>query len=85
MKNRVIQYTEKQMDHSLDLYTYRVSCTVSGADRMDTVCGYREVELMKCPVGADIWFNCGACIGDVCIACAINPRFSAVLFTTHCT
>ncbi|KAI4877655.1 hypothetical protein NFI96_021338 [Prochilodus magdalenae] len=24
--NRVIQYTEKQMDYSLDLYTYRVSC-----------------------------------------------------------
>ncbi|KAI4888724.1 hypothetical protein NFI96_005860 [Prochilodus magdalenae] len=28
LKNRVIQYTEKQMDHSLDLYTYRVSCMV---------------------------------------------------------
>ncbi|KAI4905016.1 hypothetical protein NFI96_003641 [Prochilodus magdalenae] len=26
LKNRVIQYTEKQMDYSLDLYTYRVSC-----------------------------------------------------------
>ncbi|KAI4885963.1 hypothetical protein NFI96_017255 [Prochilodus magdalenae] len=25
MKNRVVQYTEKQMDYSLDLYTYRVS------------------------------------------------------------
>ncbi|KAI4899265.1 hypothetical protein NFI96_019042 [Prochilodus magdalenae] len=25
LKNRVIQYTEKQMDYSLDLYTYRVS------------------------------------------------------------
>ncbi|KAI4901885.1 hypothetical protein NFI96_007431 [Prochilodus magdalenae] len=36
LKNRVIQYTEKQMDYSLDLYTYRVSCMVSGADKMDT-------------------------------------------------
>ncbi|KAI4882252.1 hypothetical protein NFI96_028672 [Prochilodus magdalenae] len=25
---RVIQYTEKQMEYSLDLYTYRVSCTI---------------------------------------------------------
>ncbi|KAI4877972.1 hypothetical protein NFI96_020741 [Prochilodus magdalenae] len=32
LKNRVIQYTEKQMDYSLDLYTYRVSCRVGGAD-----------------------------------------------------
>ena len=38
MKNRVIQYTEKQMDYSLDLYTYRVSCTVSGADGVDGEC-----------------------------------------------
>ncbi|KAI4898541.1 hypothetical protein NFI96_002692 [Prochilodus magdalenae] len=37
LKNRVIQYTEKQTDYSLDLYTYRVSCMVSGADRVDTV------------------------------------------------
>ncbi|KAI4898862.1 hypothetical protein NFI96_022066 [Prochilodus magdalenae] len=36
LKNRVIQYTEKQMDYSLDLYTYRVSCMESRADRMDT-------------------------------------------------
>ncbi|KAI4905623.1 hypothetical protein NFI96_028658 [Prochilodus magdalenae] len=35
LRNRVIQYTEKQMDYSLDLYTYRVSCMVSGADRVD--------------------------------------------------
>ncbi|KAI4898864.1 hypothetical protein NFI96_005526 [Prochilodus magdalenae] len=26
LKNRVIQYTEKQTDYSLELYTYRVSC-----------------------------------------------------------
>ncbi|KAI4889276.1 hypothetical protein NFI96_025929 [Prochilodus magdalenae] len=37
LKNRVIQYTEKQMDYSLDLYTYRVSCMVSGADKMDSI------------------------------------------------
>ncbi|KAI4901114.1 hypothetical protein NFI96_026645, partial [Prochilodus magdalenae] len=36
LKNRVIQYTEKQMDYSLDLYTYRVSYMVSGADGVDT-------------------------------------------------
>ncbi|KAI4888211.1 hypothetical protein NFI96_002800 [Prochilodus magdalenae] len=36
LKNRVIQYTEKQMDYSLDLYTYRVSCMDSGADVMDS-------------------------------------------------
>ncbi|KAI4886016.1 hypothetical protein NFI96_013305 [Prochilodus magdalenae] len=29
LKNRVIQYTEKQMDYSLDLYTYRVSYTAA--------------------------------------------------------
>ncbi|KAI4881350.1 hypothetical protein NFI96_009304, partial [Prochilodus magdalenae] len=34
------------MDHSLDLYTYRVSCTVSGADTGDSECRYREVGLM---------------------------------------
>ena len=34
MKNRVIQYTEKQMDSSLDLYTYRVSCVDGGADNV---------------------------------------------------
>ncbi|KAI4890127.1 hypothetical protein NFI96_023026 [Prochilodus magdalenae] len=28
LKNRVIQYTEKQMEYSLDLYTYRVSCMI---------------------------------------------------------
>ncbi|KAI4901214.1 hypothetical protein NFI96_013722 [Prochilodus magdalenae] len=33
LKNRVIQYTEKQMDYSLDLYTYRVSCRKSRHDR----------------------------------------------------
>ncbi|KAI4879819.1 hypothetical protein NFI96_030624, partial [Prochilodus magdalenae] len=43
LKNRVIQYTEKQMDYSLDLYTYRVSCTVSGADGVDTECGDTKV------------------------------------------
>ncbi|KAI4876167.1 hypothetical protein NFI96_000173 [Prochilodus magdalenae] len=26
------------MDYSLDLYTYRVSCMVSGADKMDKEC-----------------------------------------------
>ncbi|KAI4888800.1 hypothetical protein NFI96_006433 [Prochilodus magdalenae] len=36
LKNRVIQYTEKQMDYSLDLYIYRVSYTISGSDKMDT-------------------------------------------------
>ncbi|KAI4872036.1 hypothetical protein NFI96_009307 [Prochilodus magdalenae] len=33
------------MDYSLDLYTYRVSCMVSGADEMDGECRYREVVL----------------------------------------
>ncbi|KAI4872046.1 hypothetical protein NFI96_005535 [Prochilodus magdalenae] len=32
LKNRVIQYTEKQMDYSLDLYTYRVSCMRDSAE-----------------------------------------------------
>ncbi|KAI4885632.1 hypothetical protein NFI96_002758 [Prochilodus magdalenae] len=34
LKNRVIQYTEKQMDYSLDLYTYRVSLR---ADDLQTI------------------------------------------------
>ncbi|KAI4900856.1 hypothetical protein NFI96_003220 [Prochilodus magdalenae] len=39
------------MDYSLDLYTYRVSCTVSGADTMDTECRDKEVDLTKGPLG----------------------------------
>ncbi|KAI4882565.1 hypothetical protein NFI96_008324 [Prochilodus magdalenae] len=40
------------MDYSLDLYTYRVSCMVSGADGMGGECRYRE------PVPIDDYF-CG--------------------------
>ncbi|KAI4891043.1 hypothetical protein NFI96_008638 [Prochilodus magdalenae] len=36
------------MDYSLDLYTYRVSYMVSGAERMVSECRYKEVDLMKC-------------------------------------
>ncbi|KAI4873273.1 hypothetical protein NFI96_003081 [Prochilodus magdalenae] len=39
----LIQYTEKQMDYSLDLSTYRVSYMVSGADKMDGECRYEDV------------------------------------------
>ncbi|KAI4871921.1 hypothetical protein NFI96_021140 [Prochilodus magdalenae] len=46
LKNRVIQYTEKQMDYSLYLYTYRVSYTLSGADGVDKGWSYTEVVLM---------------------------------------
>ena len=47
MKNRVIEYTEKQMDYSLDLYTYRVSCMVSGAVVLvvQLICVYQWFEL----------------------------------------
>ncbi|KAI4881271.1 hypothetical protein NFI96_033790 [Prochilodus magdalenae] len=31
------------MDYSLDLYTYRVSCMVSGADDMNCECRYKQV------------------------------------------
>ncbi|KAI4897974.1 hypothetical protein NFI96_002359 [Prochilodus magdalenae] len=36
------------MDYSLGLYTYRVSCMVSGADGVDSECRYEEVDVMKC-------------------------------------
>ncbi|KAI4886881.1 hypothetical protein NFI96_022588 [Prochilodus magdalenae] len=42
LQNRVIQYTEKQMDYSLDLYTYRVSCMVSGAGFFEMKMKYDE-------------------------------------------
>ncbi|KAI4885374.1 hypothetical protein NFI96_004923 [Prochilodus magdalenae] len=37
------------MDYSLDLYTYRVSCMVSGADGVDSECRQEEVDVMKWP------------------------------------
>ncbi|KAI4891922.1 hypothetical protein NFI96_004447 [Prochilodus magdalenae] len=37
------------MDYSLDLYTYRVSCRVSGAGKMGSGCRYEEVDRMWCP------------------------------------
>ncbi|KAI4884265.1 hypothetical protein NFI96_014360 [Prochilodus magdalenae] len=46
LKNRVIQYTEKQMDYSLDLSTYRVSCMNGhGLDKFLDV-GYINVETL---------------------------------------
>ncbi|KAI4887640.1 hypothetical protein NFI96_003806 [Prochilodus magdalenae] len=35
------------MDYSLDLYTYRVSCMVSGAVRVDAEWRHREVDPLR--------------------------------------
>ncbi|KAI4901255.1 hypothetical protein NFI96_015255 [Prochilodus magdalenae] len=48
LKNRVIQYTEKQMDYSLHLYTYRVSCTVPLLENADMEApGHADLQTIK--------------------------------------
>ncbi|KAI4887648.1 hypothetical protein NFI96_020502 [Prochilodus magdalenae] len=50
LKNRVIQYTEKQMDYSLDLYTYRASCTESVSQvRPLVICRCNALETPAAP------------------------------------
>ncbi|KAI4873587.1 hypothetical protein NFI96_003511, partial [Prochilodus magdalenae] len=64
LKNRVIQYTEKQMDYSLDLYTYRVSYTVSGADKMDT---------LYCPPNSQYSLCAPGCV-ETCASLSLTCR-----------
>ncbi|KAI4889156.1 hypothetical protein NFI96_032663 [Prochilodus magdalenae] len=44
LKNWVIQYTEKQMDYSLDLYTYRVSCMTTSPATVEMSTVYSVVQ-----------------------------------------
>ncbi|KAI4878502.1 hypothetical protein NFI96_008363 [Prochilodus magdalenae] len=63
------------MDYSLDLYTYRVSCTDGGADKMGTECRCQMMELFMtlCPCAcpsapSSVTFSFNAGDGPVVLA-----------------